>query len=790
MFKNYLKITFRSLWKNKGFVITNVLGLGIAIACCIVAYLNFNYNQQFDTEHKNAEKIYRLNSERTFNSDTRKLGFIPRPMGELVRENIADVDKVANFSNQSSNVRIEDEYFRTRIAYVDPEFTKIFTFQLVEGQYNLDQLSNIYLSEQLAHKYFGNEEAVGKTITQVLDSGVIDYQVAGVFKDKPSNSSFMFVEAFTNYKNYFRSNDNADEDDWQAWVTTFVTVDDKGRLSTIEKQLQDYIAPQNKAREDFQITRYYVDPFQGMAIRDEKQNVGSTTREGLPSAAVVAPFIMSGLILLLACFNFTNTSIAISGKRLKEIGLRKVMGGVRSQLIRQFLSENIILCIMALLVGLIIAEFLVPAYSQMWEFIDIELNYTENVEFFLFLIGLLAFTGLIAGSYPAFYISKFEPASILKGTQKFGGTSPFTRILLTLQLTIALLGVISAFAFVKNASYQKNFDLGYEGDGIIHVAFNNGNEYEVYRNAVVNDPKVQAYSGSTHQLMESYRNDPVRYEDREEEVDILSVDENYLKTMDMKLIAGRNFEPDSKNDQEESIIITQEMAKVFGWEEPLGKRIVWADTVALYVVGVVEDVYTNALWAPLEPLMLRYADESDFRFLTIKSKPSEVIETNEYLKRKWNEIFPNQFYTGEYINIEVSEAASVNNNILKLFLFLGIVATLLAISGLFTLVSLNIIKRMKEIAVRKVLGASIIHIVGKLNKQFIIIMLIAIVLSSVVSYYAISGLMASIWTYHVNLDVVLFLISGLVFLAIAMLTISFKVFGAATMNPVNALRNE
>ncbi|HNP17826.1 MAG TPA: ABC transporter permease [Fulvivirga sp.] len=791
MIKNYLKITFRSLWKRKGFVTINVLGLAVAISCCIVAYLNFDYNQKFDVEHKNADKIYRINSKRIFQDRTRLLGYTPRPMGRIIEENIKDIDKLAQYERRGANIRIGDDFFGTGISYVDPNFLEMFTFEMVSGSVDLTDNSNIYISDDLAIKYFGQEDPLGKSITHVLDSGVRDYVVAGVFKKQASNSSFMFVEAITNYDNYFLSyKDDNDKGNWQVWNTTFIELKDPSRIPIIEKQLQAYIEPQNKAREDFQITSYYLDPFKGMAIRDEKLQVGSSTREGLPSAAVMAPLIMSGLLLLLACFNFTNTSIAISGTRLKEIGLRKVMGGLRSQLIRQFLVENILLCLMAMIIGLIIAEFFVPAYSQMWDFLEIKLSYTEDLGLIGFLFLLLIITGVIAGSYPAFYISKFEPVSILKGTQKFGGTSPFTKTLLSLQLTIALLAIIASVAFVRNAQYQNDFDLGYEGDGIIHVVFNNTNDYEIYKNAVVNDPRILSYSGTEHQLMESYRNDPVKFEDQEEEVDILNVDDNYLKTMDMRLLEGRNFNRDSETDIKESIIVTKKFARLFNWDNPIGKRIVWADTVQLFVVGVVDDIYTNALWRPLEPLMFRLADKKDYRFLSVNTKPSQVIAVNSYMEAKWKEIFPNKLYNGEYLNVDITEAALVNNNILKMFGFLGSVALILSISGLFTLVSLNIIKRLKEVAIRKVLGASIGSIAVKLNKQFIIIILIAIALSSLMSYFMIGGLMSSIWAYHVSLGAMIFIASGLVFLLISVLTVGSKVYGAAAANPVDSLRNE
>ena len=790
MLKNYLKIAFRNLAKNKMFVIINILGLGIAIACSIVAYLNYQFSSSYDLEHEEKEVIYRINSERVFQGRSTKMGYVPHPVGDLLDENIEEINQVTNYIPLRGNIRIKEDLFNANITYVEQEFFNIFNFEWIYGEPNLSQPSNIYLSDQLAEKYFGEENPIGKEIIHVLDSGTINYYVAGVFKKKTNNSSFNFVESFTSFDNYYRSNPDVKPDDWLYWTTVFIQVNEASKIPLIENHLKQYLEPQNQAKEDFQITRYYLDPLVGMASRDEKDDISSATANGMPSAAVSAPIIMSSLILLLACFNFTNTSLAISGKRLKEIGLRKVMGGLRSQLIRQFLVENILLCLMAMLVGLIIAEFLAKAYSSLWPFLTLNVSYFDNLDLLLFLFLLLIFTGIIAGSYPAFYISKFQPASILKGSLKFGGTSPLTRTLLTLQFSIALLAIISGFAFVQNAHFQKNFDLGYEGDGVIQVDLGNSNRFEIFKNAVINNPLVKSHSGTEHQIMSYLRNDPVKYEGIEEEVDIYAVDENYLETMDIDLLQGRNFKPDSKTDREESIIVTEKFVRLFGWDEPMGKRVVWMDTVQLYVVGVIEDVYTNALWSELDPMMLRYAAPENYRYFIARTDPGNIIETNKYLEKQWKNLFPDKIYPGFYLSQEVSESATVNNNILKMFLFLGSVATVLALSGLFTLVSLNILKRIKEIAVRKVLGASIGNIAIKLNFQFIIILCIAIILSSALSYFMIDGLMDSIWTYHIEMNFLIFMISGISFLLVSIATVGAKVFRAASMNPVNALRNE
>ena len=790
MLKNYIKVAFRNLIKNKTFFFINVFGLGIAIACAIVAFLNYDYNQKFDVEHKNAEHIYRINVQRDYNGHSTHYGLSPRGMGTVIRENYPDPEKIARYTPRNADVKINDDLFASNITFVDPSFFKIFDFPLISGSYNLEDPSKIYIHEELAKKYYGNEDPIGKSFTHVLDSGLREYVIGGVFKKKPANSSFMYIRAFSSYDNFNSSYRDEDETDWSSWAVAFFLIKDNDEVQRIEKSLQQYIPLQNKAREDFQVKRFYLAPLKGMARHDQIENVASWLMTGLPPSAETAPLVMATLLLLLACFNFTNTSIAISGKRLKEIGLRKVMGGIRKQIVIQFLSENVILTLLALIVGLLFAEFLVPAYSEMWEFLDISMNYADNAGLILFIGSLLIITALLAGSYPAFYISKFQPASILKRTDNFGGTGMLSRILLVLQFTISILAIISSVAFIKNAEFQREFDLGFDGEGVIHAAFENAGDYELYKNSMAGNPEILEMSGSKHQFLESYIDDPVRFEETEFESNILEVDENFIHTMGIDLLKGENFTENSRSDMEQSILVSEKFVKEMGIDEVIGKRIVWRDTVHFYIKGVIEDLYTSALWDELDPVILRMADKKDYRFLTVRTDPVSVEDMHESMEAEWKKLFPDKLYTGEDFNKEMAGAITVNNNIVNMFLFLGIIAALLAFSGLYTLVSLNIIRRMKEIAVRKILGASVWTVIYKLNLPFIIILLISCLLGSAFSYFLINMLFSSIWAYYMNMGAGIFIVSSLLMIIISALTVGIKVYRAANTNPALTLRNE
>lgn len=797
MIKNYLKITFRSLWKSKVFVLINIIGMGLAIACSIVAYLNYDFNANFDKNQIDMDNIYRINGMRTFREREQAFGISPTPLGMAVRENIGDVDEVMRYMPSGGNFKINDELFNENFTFVDANFFNFFTFNIISGDPSvLEDKSSILISQKIVEKYFPQGEPIGKTLTHFTDKGPRDYQVAGTFIDQPLNSSFGSVKIITNIQNFFDMNsteeDGRYEDDWKNWITTFVRVEDKNRIPGIEERLDtDYLEIQNEARIDFKLYKFFLEPFEGMAYRAaDEVTYGHWLNSSMPPPAVTVPIIMAVLILLIACFNFTNTSMAIASKRLKEIGLRKVMGGVKSQLVIQFLLENLVLCFLSLIAGLVIALFLVPVYSAMWPFVDISLSFDQNVNFYLFLILVLTFTGVIAGSYPAFYVTGFEPASILKGTSKFGGVNKMTNVLLTLQFSISLVAIILGVIFYQNAIYQKEMDYGYNLEGAISIYFDDVDSYKSYENAIKTNPKILAFAGSEYQINRGYRNDPIKNADKEYDVDILHIGNNFFETMDFKLLKGQGFRMDSETDMKESVIVSEEMVKVFGWEEPIGQKLIWMDTVPLYVVGVMQDAYTNGLWQPINPLMVRYVPEAEYEYLTIKAASTDLIDINEYLESEWKVLFPDKMYTGQFMDGQLSEASLVNTNILKMFGFLGVVATFMSIIGLFSIVSLNILKRMKEVGVRKVLGASVGQLMTILNKNFIIILLIASVIGSTLSYMMAGAFMEMIWTYHVDPGIISFLLSILLLFVISIGTISIKVYAAATTSPTETIRAE
>lgn len=792
MLKNHLLILFRNLNKNRLFVFINIAGLAIAIGCCVVGYFNFDFNNSFDEVHTNAASIYRVNAVREYQGASTSYGLVPLPLGEMVRQNVKDVEMFTRVSGGGMNIRIGDEMFGTNCAYIDQDFFKMFSFEFIHGSAAaMTDKSKIVISDQLATRYFGNENPIGKAVTNLVHGDVKkEYEIVGVYKLAKRNSSFD-EDLFALYDNYWDvSPEFENGTNWKTRNALFVYVSDPSRVAAIEKQLQPYTENNNKVREDFIIREFRLDQLKGMAVRDEvSHRPGVITRHASPLSAVIGCAVMGVIMLLIACFNLTNTSIALSSKRLKEIGIRKVMGSMRKQLIAQYIGETLVICFIALLLGIVLADsFLLPAFNKLWPYMKLEAQYLEKPEFLIVMLGVLVFAGIVAGSYPAFYVSKFHPAAVLKGQQRFGGNGVATYVFLGAQLVLSLSAIVCSAGFVANARFQREFDMGYNQNGVIFTFVDNRSEYETYRNALAGNPEIKSISGSLNHIYSSYYNDPVKHESRELEANIMDVGDDYMKTVGMTLLEGRDFIKDSETDRKESVIVTQELVRKFGWDKPIGKEIIWMDTVKLYVIGVARDIYS--IWEPLEPMILRYSDPERVNYAIVSTSPDNVQEVNAFMEKKWKEVFPNRMYNSRFMNAGAVEADQVNKNILWMFLFEGGVALLLSVTGLFTLVSLNIIKRMKEIGVRKVLSASVANLSRIINSQFIVLLMIALVIGSYFGMWISDILMGSIFDHYQPPTIITAVVSCVMLIIACVLTVAFKTYNTARMNPSDVLRSE
>ena len=791
MLKNYLLVTFRNLLKNKIFTLINIIGIGIALAVCIVAFFNHMFNYEFDRTHENFDKIYRINSFRDMQGREQEYGLIPATLGLEIEKEIPGIEKSARLIRTGSPVRRGDEILPAQISYVDPEFLEIFTFPALLGdQKTINNMGNILISKTMAEKLFGDEFPIGKTVSIINDSNKeFTYTVGFVFADLPQNSSFR-IDILSNFNNFLLMWETNDAD-WRLWANAhFIILRDRSFIGPVTQSLKNFLPVQNRAREDFRINRFTLVPLK--EVGSNSRNIWSSGLfPSLHPAALIAPPVMAIFILLIACFNFANTSIAAFSRRLKEICLRKTFGGQRNQLVTQFMFETLIICFLAMIAGIAVAGFLVPAYSSLWAYMSIELTFTRYAFFWIFISLLLILTGFISGVYPALYVSSFSPVTVLKGTPLLRGSGKLSLTLLTLQFTISVTALVMGIVFAKNAEYQKALDLGYDRDKLIVVPLT-PELFASFRNEIISNPKIISAEGTQNHIGWGNYRRPIKYLDKQLEVDVMDIGPEYAQTMGLRLVEGRFFDRQRSafDRTNNSIVVNRKLVDDFGWEDPVGRSVSLYDTTRLTVIGVVEDFYLNGLWEEIEPAMLRLTPDDQFNVLAVRANPEDLPDVLDFIGLKWKSITTNFVFGGRLQEDLLQEEKDINGSIMKVNIFLAVTATLLSLIGMYNLVSLDVIRRTKEMGIRKIQGASVPVLMFLSARKFIVVLIVASLLGIAGGYFMSVSLLDSIWDYFVEIKAGLLLLSAVIMFAATMLTIIFKIAKASLRNPVDSLRYE
>ena len=791
MLKNFFKLTLRNLLKNKTFVIINIIGLGLSLACCIVAYLNYDFAMSFDRNHEKLHSIYKVQSNKLIDGNKVTYGITPLALGSAIEGKSSAVSRQSRYTQQSMNIVKGDRVLDKSFGCVEADFLNIFTYPLKYGDPgSIKEKGNIIISTELSDILYGEGvNPIGNLIKVDQEGTQVSFQITGVMEKIPQNTSMQF-DGLINWDHFLDFN-SYDNNNWKRLIAaTFVMIEDEARASEVEGMLQDYIAIQNEARRDWVINDYYLEPMANVAVvgRDIRSN---WMYEAPHQMAIIVPPIMAILMLLIACFNFTNTSIAISSKRLKEIGVRKVMGSDRKQLILQFMGENLFLCFLALLVSMLIAMWMVPAYSEMWEGIDLHFSLSRDFGLVLFVGGLLVFTAVIAGAYPSLYISKFEPVSILRGTMRIGKTNWFSYTLLTLQYTLTVVALIASVAFTRNAFYQQEMDLGFKKDAVLFVNLDKPEHGKALQNAVSQQAHVQSATLSYQHVGTWTYSRTLKNQDKEVLTDMMRLGLDYMDNMGLEIVEGRGFNRQNEEiDKTNSIIVNEEMVRSFGWENPIGQRVTIGDTIRRNVVGVVKNFYNNGFWEPIDPIGILPSTDEEANYLVVTSTADQIKNTMASIEEAWIQVAPNRPFYAEYQDFILRNSLEVNNNIVIIFSFLGILAVILSAIGMFTLVSLNVLRRVKEIGVRKVLGAGTPHILTIMSRTFFIVLVIATIIGAGTALLTINGLMGSIFTYFQRIDVITVALPVLTIFLISLGISSFRILSMAQKNPVESLRYE
>lgn len=792
MLKSYLTIAIRNLYKNKLYSIINIVGLGTAMAICVVAYVNYQFNQSFNEFHERSDEIYMVNAHDIRNDRRQDYTNVPTPLAPAIARGVAGVEGFVRVARNGGSVRYGELVFEERFYFVESNFFDVFTFPMQLGNKDaLRDARSIVINDEIANKYFGDDDPIGKQVL-ISPDGEKDFEfvVRGVIAKPATNSSLrpavcLPYEAQVEMYGF-------EIEKWNDWTSAaFVTVGAAADPARIASQLQQFVARTNEANPNFQMAGFYLTGFAEMA--DFLRDNGGPFRSSMHPAAIVAPSVCAILVLLLTCFNFINTAVAFAARRLNEIGIRKTVGALRGQLVRQFIGENLMLCLAALLVAAVLAEIFVPAYDSLWPEISLSISYADNLGLVGFLLGLLAFTGIVAGAYPAMYISSFNPVEIFKGKQKLIGTNPLIRVLLTLQLAFSMTGIIAAFVFAKNAEFINTLDLGYHRENVVAVPVAGESEYTLLKNALDDRPGVESVGGSRNVVALGWYSIAAESGDVNSRISVFDVGEDYFETLGFRLKEGRSFDENRPTDVGETILVNETLAARYGWETTRDRsmRFAFADTVVDYrVVGLVEDFHLSGVEVNMRPTAMRFVSRERYRYLVARTHRESAGDVATYVEDTWKQLFPNRPYGGRWIDESLAESKQVNESIRLVMLYISIMVLIISSMGIFALVSLNISRRTKEIGIRKAVGASVPQICYLIAKEFVVLIGIGGVVASAMAYFLVGALMSSIWDYYTDFGVMPFVLSVLIVFGVSLLTVGIRVISAASANPVEALRYE
>ncbi|MBI1782385.1 MAG: ABC transporter permease [Sphingobacteriales bacterium] len=807
MIKNYLKIAWRNFTRNKTFSFINIAGLALGLATCILIMLYVQHELGYDRYNKKADRIARIYFEGNVQGQKMKESTVMAPVAQTVKTDFPEVEQATrirvNYEKPKiickGNVFKDDDF-----ACVDANFFDVFTIPFIEGDKTsaLTEANSVVLSEATAKKYFGKEEAMGQVIT--LKDGNVPYKVAGVMKDIPSNSHFHF--------DMLASMEGVHESKEANWMSsnfyTYIVLKNESDYEKLDAKLPQlvdkYIGPQLKqglgqTLEEFRKSgsdiSFHLQPLTAIHLYSDFQNDLSVPGN------VQYVYIFGAIalfMLLIACINFMNLSTAGASKRLKEVGIRKVLGSFKKELSFQFLTESVLIAAVAFVFALAIIYAALPFFNQLTG-LSLSLNFSQHPLLLPGLVTVILITGLLAGSYPAFYLSSFKPVQVLKG--KFTNNKKSSGIrssLVVFQFFISITLIVSTIVVYRQLSFIQHKDLGYDKNQVMILSnlWQLGNKQDVFRNQLENDPRVEMVSSSRYLPAGSSDNNNFFITSAQKPGDIIKtlryeVDEKYIPTLGIKLKEGRNFSPEFKADSS-AIIINEAAATALGiTNQPIGqiinKNLKSGERVSFTVIGVVKDFHFRSLHEHITPLLMTLTPDKGNLIVKLKTKsPSSLAADLQKRFAAYGAEDPMEFsFLDERYN-------AVYNTEQKAGLILAVFAGLtifVACLGLFGLATYTAEQRTKEIGIRKVLGASAVQVTQMLSAQFIKLVIIASLIAFPAAWWAMNKWLQG-FAYRINISVWVFVAAGIAALLIALITISFRSIKAAIANPVKSLRTE
>ncbi len=787
MLRSYITAGFRNAMKNGATSLINVSGLSVGVAIAVTAFIFMDFMWHVDHFHVNKDRIYEVISESKEENRTALLGNSPAMLGPSLAQDHPAVEATARVKFGRAAVRYKDIVFSESVWFVDPSFQTMFSYPVVAGTNgSLKDMNSVVISETIAEKYFGDTPAIGQTMSMKFPDGSLHEFTVGNVVRMPDNAGMGFGILLSMQK--LEELGLQATGNWKTLVdATFVMLHPGhtvAELTGLDKYIHQYNASSNTA----EVQQYRFISL--VELSSHSNEITGPISYAADPRGVWSLGSIALALLLLACFNYMNVAIATVSTRLKEIGIRKVIGSRRKEIIQQFLTENVLICAFSVALGTLISyTLLLPGFSSLFPF-ELPFAFSSGSTVFVFFFGLLMFIGLVSGTYPAFYVSSFKPITILKGREKFGQRGLFSRILLTIQFILAFTLIVASFVFIDNAWYQRNREWGYEHDRQMVVPVADRAQYLAMRDKIASSQLIESYAGSKNAV--GYDHASVFIEDGEKkkfEAIEMQTGDNYMETMNFQLREGRMFDRKIESDRRESVIVNEIFAERMKWSDPLHASFE-LDSTRYYVIGVVRDFHYQGFYNVTLPVVFRVANEEDYRYLSVKVQGGHMAEADDFLRQSWREIAADDPYKGYYQDSVFEDFHRDNNANIKMLTFFSTTAVILACLGLFGLVSYNITRRMKEFSVRKVFGANAFQIFRLMNRDYVVLLGVAFVLGAPTGFLLINALIQRIYPEPQAASAVPFLVAvGLMIVTVG-ITIASQLRRVVKENPTSTLRIE
>ena len=805
MLRNYLKVAFRTLWKNRTHTLINIVGLSVAFGTCVLLFLTATFELSYDRFHTDADRIFRLyflSSNRDGTPD--KNATMPYPISPALKAEFPEIEGVSRYFNRGASVRRKDQAYDKDVRMVDADFLHMFTFPLRKGNPKtaLSSLSNIVISEKMAHDIFGQEDPIDKPLQLRLDDTWQAFTVTGVVSDAPKNSTFDFdaLIGSQNAGDYQEFKSRWDHGNHDVYVKLKAGTDPQTLQRRTQAFMDKYFATDNKEQREQGYPKNELG-FQKSLILEPMRDVHFDTEtmhgEGISRTYIYTLLLVGLFILAIACINFINLTIAQSLSRAREVGVRKSLGAQRGQLFGQIWGETVLLCLVALLIGLGGAYAILPAFNRLFQSHLTLTDFLKPVVLLVTGLGFLLIT-LVAGGYPSWFVTRFNAVEVLKGSVKLSRPGLLRNSLIVTQFTIACLLITCTMIVRQQITYLQQKPMGLNKEQVVSIPVGNqlnGNTtLKTMRDRLANQPQIAAVSGSGVNIGAGLDGSSSRqmfgflYGKRDITCDWLRVDTDYLKTMGIKLVKGRDFSPAFSTDTSTAVLITQSMAKALGEANPVGKFIK-PDAKQFQIVGVVSDFNLYSLHQEAKPIALQMQSDNPVRYILVRVNPQNLTAAMETIKNVWKSIAPKQEFIGSFLDENTQRWYRKEQRLATIFSSAAGIAILLSCMGLFSIALISIQQRTKEIGVRKVLGASVPSIVALLSKDFLKLVLIAILIASPIAWWAMDKWLRD-FAYKIDIEWWVFALAGALAIVIALLTVSFQSVKAALMNPVKSLRSE